>query len=65
MITNVIAALRSRIAKPFDAALKAVGCRHNYVTHENQFGKQAAHRGTRLLLGLGWPEVLSDAVDPG
>lgn len=39
MMTNVIRALRSQIAKPFDAELEAVNCHHNYVTRENHFGE--------------------------
>lgn len=39
MMTNVIAALRGQIAKPFDAELEAVNCHHNYVTRENHFGE--------------------------
>jgi tRNA-splicing ligase RtcB len=39
MMTNVIRALRSRIAKPFEAELEAVNCHHNYVTRENHFGE--------------------------
>jgi tRNA-splicing ligase RtcB len=39
MMANVIAALRSKIAKPFEAELEAVNCHHNYVTRENHFGE--------------------------
>ena len=39
MMTNVIAALRGQIAKPFEAELEAVNCHHNYVTRENHFGE--------------------------
>jgi tRNA-splicing ligase RtcB len=39
MMANVIAALRSVIAKPFDADLEAVNCHHNYVQRENHFGR--------------------------
>ncbi|QDK34774.1 RtcB family protein [Sphingomonas sp. IC081] len=39
MMANVIAALRGRIAKPFEAELEAVNCHHNYVTRENHFGE--------------------------
>ncbi len=39
MMANVIAALRSVIAKPFDAELEAVNCHHNYVQRENHFGR--------------------------
>ena len=39
MMTNVIAALRGAIAKPFEAELEAVSCHHNYVARENHFGE--------------------------
>lgn len=39
MMTNVIAALRQVITKPFGAELEAVNCHHNYVTRENHFGE--------------------------
>lgn len=39
MMTNVVAALRSVITKPFDAELEAVNCHHNYVRRENHFGR--------------------------
>ena len=39
MMTHVIAALRSQIDKPFEAACEAVNCHHNYVTRENHFGE--------------------------
>lgn len=39
MMTNVIAALRQAIPKPFEAELEAVNCHHNYVTRENHFGE--------------------------
>ena len=38
-MANVIHALRTQIAKPFDAELEAVNCHHNYVTRENHFGE--------------------------
>ena len=39
MMTNVIAAARTAIAKAFDAGVQAVNCHHNYVTRENHFGE--------------------------
>ncbi len=39
MMAHVIDALRSQIAKPFDAECEAVNCHHNYVTRENHFGE--------------------------
>lgn len=38
MMANVIAAVRGQIAKPFDAAIMAVNCHHNYVTREKHWG---------------------------
>jgi tRNA-splicing ligase RtcB (3'-phosphate/5'-hydroxy nucleic acid ligase) len=39
MMAQVIAALRTQIAKPFTAELEAVNCHHNYVCRERHFGK--------------------------
>ena len=39
MMTNVIRAIRTVIAKPFDAELEAINCHHNYVQKENHFGE--------------------------
>jgi len=39
MMTHALDALRSQIAKPFDAECEAVNCHHNYVTRENHFGE--------------------------
>lgn len=39
MMTNVIRALRSVIAKPFEAEMEAINCHHNYVQREHHFGK--------------------------
>jgi len=39
MMTHVMDALRSQIAKPFEAEIEAVNCHHNYVTRENHFGE--------------------------
>ncbi len=58
MMTNVIAALRSVIAKPFDAELEAVNCHHNYVTREQHFGenvlvtRKGAVRAAKGVLGI-------------
>jgi tRNA-splicing ligase RtcB len=58
MMTNVIAALRAQIAKPFDAELEAVNCHHNYVTRENHFGenvlvtRKGAVRAAKGVLGI-------------
>ena len=58
MMTNVIAALRGQIAKPFDAELEAVNCHHNYVTRENHFGenvlvtRKGAVRAAKGVLGI-------------
>jgi len=58
MMTNVIRALRTRIAKPFDAELEAVNCHHNYVTRENHFGenvlvtRKGAVRAAKGVMGI-------------
>lgn len=58
MMTNVIRALRSQIAKPFDAELEAVNCHHNYVQRENHFGenvlvtRKGAVRAAKGVLGI-------------
>ncbi|MBX9797746.1 RtcB family protein [Sphingomonas sp.] len=58
MMTNVIAALRVQIAKPFEAELEAVNCHHNYVTRENHFGenvlvtRKGAVRAAKGVLGI-------------
>jgi tRNA-splicing ligase RtcB len=58
MMTNVIAALRGEITKPFDAELEAVNCHHNYVTRENHFGenvlvtRKGAVRAAKDVLGI-------------
>jgi tRNA-splicing ligase RtcB len=38
MMQNLIAALRTVIAKPFDTHIEAVNCHHNYVQKERHFG---------------------------
>ncbi len=40
MMTNVIRAIRSVIAKPFEAELEAINCHHNYVRKERHFGEE-------------------------
>src|SRR5689334_3825613 len=58
MMTNVIRAIRTVIAKPFDAELEAVNCHHNYVTRENHFGenvlvtRKGAVRAAKGVLGI-------------
>ena len=58
MMTNVVAALRGTIAKPFDAELEAVNCHHNYVSRENHFGenvlvtRKGAVRAAKGTLGI-------------
>ncbi|WP_025293346.1 RtcB family protein [Sphingomonas sanxanigenens] len=58
MMANVIRALRSRIAKPFEAELEAVNCHHNYVTREKHFGenvlvtRKGAVRAAKGVLGI-------------
>lgn len=58
MMTNVIAALRGQIAKPFDAEMEAVNCHHNYVQRENHFGenvlvtRKGAVRAAKGVMGI-------------
>lgn len=58
MMANVIRAIRTVIAKPFDAELEAVNCHHNYVTRENHFGenvlvtRKGAVRAAKGVLGI-------------
>ena len=58
MMTNVIAALRGAIAKPFEAELEAVNCHHNYVARENHFGenvlvtRKGAVRAAKDVMGI-------------
>lgn len=40
MMENAVMALRSIIPKPFEAAVKAVNCHHNYVDRELHFGEE-------------------------
>ena len=39
MMTNLIAAVRTVITKPFETHVEAVNCHHNYVQKEHHFGK--------------------------
>jgi tRNA-splicing ligase RtcB len=39
MMSHIVAALRQVLPKPFDAALEAVNCHHNYVAREHHFGE--------------------------
>lgn len=58
MMTHVLDALRSQIAKPFDAECEAVNCHHNYVTRENHFGenvlvtRKGAVRAAKGMMGI-------------
>ena len=39
MMTNLIAAVRKVMSKPFDSRVEAVECHHNYVQQERHFGE--------------------------
>lgn len=58
MMAHVIDALRSQIAKPFDAECEAVNCHHNYVTREHHFGenvlvtRKGAVRAAKGVMGI-------------
>ena len=58
MMANVIAALRTQIAKPFEAELEGVNCHHNYVRRENHFGenvlvtRKGAVRAAKGVMGI-------------
>jgi tRNA-splicing ligase RtcB len=58
MMTNVIRAIRSVIAKPFEAELEAINCHHNYVSRENHFGqnvlvtRKGAVRAAEGVMGI-------------
>lgn len=58
MMTNVIRAIRSVIAKPFEAELEAINCHHNYVQRENHFGqnvlvtRKGAVRAAEGIMGI-------------
>ena len=40
MMAHAIEAMRNVIDKPFDAAVKAVNCHHNYVAREEHYGEE-------------------------
>lgn len=58
MMANVMDAVRSQIAKPFDAECEAVNCHHNYVTREHHFGenvlvtRKGAVRAAKGVMGI-------------
>jgi tRNA-splicing ligase RtcB len=58
MMTNTIRAIRSVIAKPFEAELEAINCHHNYVQKENHFGenvlvtRKGAVRAAKGVMGI-------------
>ncbi len=58
MMTHALDALRSVIAKPFDAECEAVNCHHNYVARENHFGenvlvtRKGAVRAAKGTMGI-------------
>jgi tRNA-splicing ligase RtcB len=58
MMANVIRAVRSVIAKPFEAELEAVNCHHNYVSREHHFGenvlitRKGAVRAAEGVMGI-------------
>jgi tRNA-splicing ligase RtcB len=58
MMTNVIRAIRSVIAKPFEAELEAINCHHNYVRRESHFGqnvlvtRKGAVRAAEGVMGI-------------
>jgi tRNA-splicing ligase RtcB len=58
MMAHVLDAVRSQIAKPFDAECEAVNCHHNYVTREQHFGenvlvtRKGAVRAAKGVMGI-------------
>lgn len=58
MMTNVIRALRTVIAKPFEAEVEAINCHHNYVQREHHFGenvlvtRKGAVRAAEGVMGI-------------
>ena len=58
MMANTIRAIRSVIAKPFEAELEAINCHHNYVQKENHFGenvlvtRKGAVRAAEGVMGI-------------
>ena len=58
MMRHVLDAVRSQIAKPFDAEVDAVNCHHNYVAREQHFGesvlvtRKGAVRAAKGTMGI-------------
>ncbi|MFL6844459.1 MAG: RtcB family protein [Allosphingosinicella sp.] len=58
MMTNVVRAIRTVIAKPFEAELEAINCHHNYVQREHHFGenvlvtRKGAVRAAEGVMGI-------------
>ena len=58
MMKAVITALRGEIAKPFDVAVEAINCHHNYVQRENHLGanvlvtRKGAVRAAEGMMGI-------------
>jgi tRNA-splicing ligase RtcB len=58
MMTNVIRAIRSVVAKPFEAELESINCHHNYVRREHHFGenvlvtRKGAVRAAEGVMGI-------------
>jgi tRNA-splicing ligase RtcB len=58
MMTNVVRAIRTVIAKPFEAELEAINCHHNYVRKEHHFGenvlvtRKGAVRAAEGVMGI-------------
>ena len=58
MMTSTIRAIRSVIAKPFEAELEAINCHHNYVQKEHHFGenvlvtRKGAVRAAEGVMGI-------------
>ena len=58
MMASVIRALRTVIAKPFDAEVEAINCHHNYVQREHHFGqnvlvtRKGAVRAAEGMMGI-------------
>ncbi len=58
MMTNIIRAMRSIIAKPFEAEVEAINCHHNYVRREHHFGqnilvtRKGAVRAAEGVMGI-------------
>jgi tRNA-splicing ligase RtcB len=58
MMSHVMGAVRSQLAKPFEAEVEAVNCHHNYVTRESHFGenvlvtRKGAVRAAKGVMGI-------------